>query len=132
MWKFENQHSSIVKGQPSESLHMVGKSICGEIYQLWICLISSKMKELILLGTFVYSSQVYSSGQASLTADIALASGDIRNIMKSLTGLSKIYAEHCNIITNDRDSDIVVKNAILLLTTLHFNPITATPIMLHI
>lgn len=132
MWKFENQHSSVEKSQPSKLLYTIGKSICEEIYQFWICLILSKTKELILLRTFVYFSQIYSSDQTSLTADIALASEDIKNIVKSLTDLSKIYAEHCNIIANDRDSDIVVRNAILLLTTLNFNSITPTSIMLHI
>jgi len=52
--------------------------------------------------------------------------------VKSLTGLPTAYAGHCEVVVNDRDSDIVARNAILLLTALHFNPTAATPITLHI
>ena len=51
--------------------------------------------------------------------------------MKSLTGLPETYAGHCEIVVNDKDSDIVARNAILLLTALHFSPDAATPMMLH-
>ena len=52
--------------------------------------------------------------------------------MKSLTGLPENYAGHCEVVVNDKDSDIVARNAILLLTALHFSPDEATPMMLHI
>ena len=51
--------------------------------------------------------------------------------MKSLVGLPETYAGHCEIVINDRDSDIVARNAILLLIALHFSPEAATPMMLH-
>lgn len=50
----------------------------------------------------------------------------------SLTGLPETYVGHCEVVANDRDPDIVARNAILLLTALHYSPNAATPIMLHI
>ena len=52
--------------------------------------------------------------------------------MKSLIGLPETYAGHCEVVINDKDSDIVARNAILLLIALHFSPKEATPMMLHI
>lgn len=63
--------------------------------------------------------------------DTATASGDIRNIVKPLTGVPGTYAGHCEVVVNDKDSDIVARNAILLLTAFHFSPDAATPMMLH-
>lgn len=65
-------------------------------------------------------------------ADPITASGDIRNVVKSLTGLPATYSGHCEVIVNDRDFDIVARNAMLLLTALNFSPVVATPIMVHI
>lgn len=53
-------------------------------------------------------------------------------MVKSLTGLPANYAGRCEVVVNDKDSDIVARNAILLLTTLQFSPDEATPMMLHI
>lgn len=52
--------------------------------------------------------------------------------MKTPIGLPATYTGHCEVVVNDKDSDIVARNAILLLTALHFSPDVATPIMLHI
>ena len=52
--------------------------------------------------------------------------------MKSLVGLPETYAGHCQLVVNDKDSDIVARNAILLLVALHFSPETAAPMMLHL
>ena len=67
----------------------------------------------------------------SITNTVA-ASGDIRHVVKSLTGLPETYMGHCEVVVNDKDSDIVARNAILLLTALHFSPDVATPMMLHL
>jgi hypothetical protein len=56
----------------------------------------------------------------------------MRNLVKSLVRLPETYTAHCKMTINDREFDIVARNAILLLTALHFDPETATPIMLHI
>ena len=53
-------------------------------------------------------------------------------MVKSLTGLSENYTGHCEVVLNDRDSDITARNVVLLLVALHFSPEVATPIMLHI
>ncbi|KAF7867297.1 hypothetical protein EAF04_005380 [Stromatinia cepivora] len=60
------------------------------------------------------------------------ASGDIRNVVKSIIGLPVAYTGKCEIVINDRDFDVVARNAILLLTALVFDPVEAADIMLHI
>ena len=52
--------------------------------------------------------------------------------MKSFAGLPGAYTGRCSATINDREFDIVARNAILLLTALQFDPEIATPIMLHI
>src|ERR1700738_4992157 len=64
--------------------------------------------------------------------DSTVASGDIRNLVMSLLGLPVTYTGHCEVVVNDRDPDIVARNAILLLTALHYSPNEATQIMIHI
>lgn len=53
-------------------------------------------------------------------------------MVKSLIELPATYTGHCEIDINDRDLDIVARNAILLLVALKFSPKEATPMMLHI
>ncbi|KAI9651810.1 MAG: hypothetical protein M1829_002440 [Trizodia sp. TS-e1964] len=60
------------------------------------------------------------------------ASGDIRNVVKTLSGLPKSFNRKCRVVVNDKDLDIVARNAILLLTVLHYEPDEATNMMLHI
>ncbi|KAL9041133.1 MAG: hypothetical protein Q9214_004213 [Letrouitia sp. 1 TL-2023] len=72
---------------------------------------------------------------ADFSEDLRLlfaASGDMRNVVKSLIELPATYTGHCEINLNDRDPDIVARNAILLLVAFQFSPEEATPIMLHI
>lgn len=64
--------------------------------------------------------------------DKTTASGDIRNVVKSLVELPITYEGKCELIINDKDFDIVARNAILLLTALVFDPIEAADIMIHI
>lgn len=52
-------------------------------------------------------------------------------MVQSLIGLPATYTGHCEVVINDRDPDIVARNAILLLIALNFSPDAATPIMLH-
>lgn len=80
---------------------------------------------LLFAGTR-YSTRLYP------VANSKTASGDIRNIVKSLRGLPATYLGHCEVVVNDKDPDIVARNAILLLSALHFSPDVATPIMLHV
>ncbi|KAJ5047251.1 uncharacterized protein L3040_003090 [Drepanopeziza brunnea f. sp. 'multigermtubi'] len=60
------------------------------------------------------------------------ASGDVRNVVKSLAGLPHSYSGQCEVVINDRDFDIVARNVIILLTSLYFDPDEAANIMLHI
>ncbi len=50
----------------------------------------------------------------------------------SLAGLPASYTGHCEVVVNDRDPDVVARNAILLLVALHFSPEVATSTMLHV
>ena len=52
-------------------------------------------------------------------------------MVKSLIGVPATYTGHCEVVVNDKDPDIVARNAILLLVAFHFSPEVATPIMLH-
>jgi hypothetical protein len=49
------------------------------------------------------------------------ASGDIRNVAKSLAGLPVCDTGRYEIVANDRDFDIVARNVILLLMPLRFD-----------
>ena len=44
------------------------------------------------------------------------ASGDLRNVVKTVCGIPELYTGNLKIVMNDLDSDIVARNAILLLT----------------
>ena len=46
--------------------------------------------------------------------------------------LPESYTGECDVVINDKDFDIVARNAILLLTALHFGPGEATYMMLHL
>ncbi|KAL2075267.1 hypothetical protein VTL71DRAFT_210 [Oculimacula yallundae] len=60
------------------------------------------------------------------------ASGDMRNVAKTVVGLPDSYPGNCDLVLNDMDPSIVIRNAILLLTALTFPPEEAAPMMLHI
>lgn len=60
------------------------------------------------------------------------ASGDLRNVVKTVVGLPKNYVGRCHIVINDRSTTVFARNALLLLVALQFEPEVATPIMLHL
>ncbi|KAH8593394.1 hypothetical protein B0O99DRAFT_515819 [Bisporella sp. PMI_857] len=60
------------------------------------------------------------------------ASGDIRNVVRSLAEIPQSWTGESDVVINDRDFDIVARNVILLLVALNFNPSEAPRIMLHI
>ena len=60
------------------------------------------------------------------------ASGDLRNIIKSIVGIPDNYNGTALCIVNDRDQIIVARNVVMLLTSLVFPPVVAAEIMLHI
>jgi hypothetical protein len=75
-------------------------------------------------------------GESSiLQQNVALlfaASGDMRNVVKTAVGMPEAYSAQCSIVINDKNFVIAARNAMLLLTALHFEPATAAPIMLHL
>ena len=61
-----------------------------------------------------------------------LASGDLRNVVKSIMGFPITYAGLCEVFINDNDPDVVARNIILLLCACSFDPGVAAEMMLHI
>jgi hypothetical protein len=60
------------------------------------------------------------------------ASGDIRNLVKTVAGISSQHRGECVVVLNDKDFTLVARNTIMLLTALHFDVDTAVPIMIHL
>jgi hypothetical protein len=60
------------------------------------------------------------------------ASGDLRNVVKTIGGLPDGYAGKCSILMNDNDFDIVARNVILLMIALYFDTDDAVPAMIHL
>jgi hypothetical protein len=74
-------------------------------------------------------------GRQHLSKDTNLlfaASGDCRNVINSIVGLPVDYTGRCTAVLNDMDFVVVARNAIFLLSALHFDPSTSAPIMLHL
>lgn len=65
-------------------------------------------------------------------AEYTLASGDCRNLVKTIGTLPPSYTGACEVVMNDRDLDIVARNALLLLVAFLFDPEVASPVMLHL
>lgn len=65
-------------------------------------------------------------------AYLVLASGDLRNVIKSILGLPDGFEKRCEVFINDKDGDIVARNAILLLTALCLDYDTSVEAMIHI
>ena len=64
---------------------------------------------------------------------MASASGDLRNVVKTIAQLPASYKQPLDVTLNDRDFDIVARNAILLLIGLVVEDIDkAADCMLHI
>jgi hypothetical protein len=60
------------------------------------------------------------------------ASGDLRNVVKTVVGVPDQHRGDCVVVLNDKEFDIVARNAIMLLTALYFNAETAVPMIIHI
>jgi hypothetical protein len=57
-------------------------------------------------------------GPNKLSTDLGLlfaASGDLRNVVRSLLSLPEQYRGTCTVVINDNDSTVVVRNILLLL-----------------
>ncbi|CAA9965929.1 DUF4470 multi-domain protein [Pyrenophora teres f. maculata] len=60
------------------------------------------------------------------------ASGDLRNVVKTVVGLPEDYAGNFVVVMNDENFAVTARNALLLLSAMHFEPETAVPIMIHL
>lgn len=71
-----------------------------------------------MTGTCESCSLVCGSMTVTLSArcaDFAPASGDLRNVVKTIAAIPSSYSNTVSVVINDRDFDIVARNAILLL-----------------
>lgn len=59
-----------------------------------------------------------SSSHRAIAADQSEASGDLRNIVKTISQLPETFAERLGVTLNDREFHVVARNAILLLFSL--------------
>ncbi|KAF2141159.1 uncharacterized protein K452DRAFT_272970 [Aplosporella prunicola CBS 121167] len=59
------------------------------------------------------------------------ASGDLRNVVKTITGIPKGSTQNIDVVINDREIDIVARNAIIILIAMHVDPETAADAMIH-
>jgi hypothetical protein len=75
-------------------------------------------------------------GGAGMTKqDMALlfaASGDLRNVVKTISALPETYKGECLVVINDIQTIIVVRNVIMLLVAFNFDTEVAVPMMIHI
>lgn len=60
------------------------------------------------------------------------ASGDFRNVIKTIAGMPDGYKGKCVAVLNDIDFVIVARNAIMLLVALQFEPGVAVPMIIHL
>jgi hypothetical protein len=60
------------------------------------------------------------------------ASGDLRNVVKTIAGLEADHKGKCTVVINDMDFDIVARNAIMLLVSLYYEVEVAVPMIIHI
>jgi hypothetical protein len=74
-------------------------------------------------------------GKTCATSDFNLlfaASGDLRNVVKTIAGLPEGYKGECVAVLNDKDFIIVARNAIMLLIALQFESDIAVPMIIHL
>lgn len=74
-------------------------------------------------------------GLDDIHRDISLlfaASGDLRNVVRSVVGLPEGYDGRCTVVVNDVNFTIVARNVTLLLVTLVLKPEDAVPILIHL
>ncbi|KAL5119566.1 hypothetical protein ACEQ8H_002412 [Pleosporales sp. CAS-2024a] len=74
-------------------------------------------------------------GLQNLDRDISLlfaASGDCRNVVRTIVNLPEGYAGQCTAVLNDRDFAVVARNVIILLSALHYEPGIGAAIMIHL
>lgn len=86
------------------------------------------------LQVFIYDiCSVRRLVQASADRPIPIASGDLRNVIKTITELPTSYNHPLEVTINDIDFDIVARNLILLLIALVVeNPDEAVDCMIHL
>jgi hypothetical protein len=71
----------------------------------------------------------------AMRRDIALlfvASGDLRNVVKTIVGLPEDHKGECMAVINDKEFIIVARNVIMLLVAMYFDPEVATPIIIRL
>ncbi|KAL4752900.1 hypothetical protein BDW72DRAFT_191664 [Aspergillus terricola var. indicus] len=68
----------------------------------------------------------------SQNLSILAASGDLRNVIKTINALPQTYSGCLNLDLNDGDETVALRNIILMIVAFHFQPEKASIIMLHL
>ncbi|KAF2875827.1 hypothetical protein BDV95DRAFT_485026 [Massariosphaeria phaeospora] len=63
---------------------------------------------------------------------LCAASGDLRNIIKTVAGLPDGYAGQFTAVINDKDFDVVARNIIFILIALYLPKEEAVPVIIHL
>ncbi|KAF2016823.1 hypothetical protein BU24DRAFT_366243 [Aaosphaeria arxii CBS 175.79] len=116
-WVVENRVPAFVSGPPLATFGSL-QYLWGNVPAVDILKIKDNEGEEVIMGR-----------------DVALlfaASGDLRNVVKTIVGLPRTFAGNCTVVLNDMNTVITARNAMLLLVALHFEPEIAAPVMLHL
>lgn len=60
------------------------------------------------------------------------ASGDLRNIITTITKLPAEYGGECIVVVNDIEFVVVARNILMLLISVIYEPESATPMIIHL
>lgn len=68
----------------------------------------------------------------TLTYKYFEASGDLRNTIETIIGISYEFRQKCEIIINDKDSNVVIRHTIMLLLAFTFPDREASKLIVHL
>jgi hypothetical protein len=121
-WVREDRRPSIVVDNDLEEAKFVAR--LGDKPSLW--------GDVPAIDVLNFSTQ---RGPDKVSTDLGLlfaASGDLRNVVRSLLSLPDQYSGTCTVVINDNDSTVVVRNILLLLVAYQFPEDQAVPLMIHL
>jgi hypothetical protein len=136
-WVSERREPAFIGGD-NTSMHVFGpkKFLWGNVPALDVLRLDKNegdgyTKELRLL--FAGTPELGRVSHFACTAHDCLASGDLRNVIKTIASIPEGYCKPITMTINDRDFDIVARNVIILLATLVAQDINlAVDCMIHI
>lgn len=88
---------------------------------------------LLFAGKISYTASNLVVGTSEPLITISTASGDLRNVIETVSSIPETFQKSISMVLNDRDPEIVIRNAILLLISLTAEEIKeAVDCMIHI